>query len=115
MFQVAGGCGLGALSAAKDKAVWGIGVDADQSYLGPHILTSALKGVDQAVFLTVQAVQDGTWQGGGNAVFGLDQQGVGLGTVSDQVPQEDIEAVDEAEQKIADGEISDIPTKLGKS
>ena len=115
VFQVAGGCGLGALSAAKDKGVWGIGVDADQSFLGPHILTSALKGVDQAVFLTVKAVQDGTWQGGGNAVFGLDQEGVGLGTVSDKVPQEDIDAVDDAEQKIADGEIADIPTTLGNT
>ena len=28
--------------------MWGIGVDADQSYLGPHILTSALKRVDTA-------------------------------------------------------------------
>ena len=39
MFQVAGGCGLGALDAAKDKDIWGIGVDADQAYLGaahPH-------------------------------------------------------------------------------
>src|SRR6266536_6684185 len=40
VFQVAGGCGLGALEAAKEKDVWGIGVDADQSFLGPHILTS---------------------------------------------------------------------------
>ena len=115
VFQVAGGCGLGALSAAKDKGVWGIGVDADQSFLGPHILTSALKGVDQAVFLTVKAVQDGSWQGGGNAVFGLDQEGVGLGKVSGKVPQDDLAAVNEAEQKIADGDIADIPTQLGKS
>ena len=70
----------------RTRSVWGIGVDADQSFLGPHVLTSALKGVDQAVFLTVKAVQDGTWQGGGNAVFGLDQDGVGLGTVSGKVP-----------------------------
>jgi basic membrane protein A len=112
VFQVAGGCGLGALSAAKDKRVWGIGVDADQAFLGPHILTSALKGVDQAVFLTAQAVQDGTWEGGGNATFGLDQDGVGLGTTSDKVPQEDLDAVEEAEQKIADGEIADIPTTV---
>ena len=46
VFQVAGGCGLGALDAAKEKSVWGIGVDADQSFLGPHVLTSAMKGVD---------------------------------------------------------------------
>ena len=49
VFQVAGNCGLGALDAAKEKGVQGIGVDADQSYLGDHILTSALKRVDQAV------------------------------------------------------------------
>ena len=82
VFQVAGGCGLGALLAAKDQRVWGIGVDGDQSFLGPHVLTSALKGVDSAVFLTAKAVQDGTFKGGRNAVFGLDQEGVGLGTFS---------------------------------
>ena len=42
----------------------GVGVDGDQSFLGPHVLTSALKGVDSAVFLTVKAVHDGTsWAG----------------------------------------------------
>ena len=49
-FQVAGGCGLGALDAAKSKKVWGIGVDADQHYLGSHILTSGVKRVDTAVY-----------------------------------------------------------------
>ena len=50
VFQVAGQCGLGALDAAKEKGVQGIGVDADQSYLGPQILTSAEKKVDVAVY-----------------------------------------------------------------
>ena len=63
IFQVAGQCGLGALSAAKEKNVRGIGVDADQAYLGPHILTSALKKVDVAVFETIQSVQDGSIRG----------------------------------------------------
>ena len=34
VFAVAGGCGLGALDAARERKVWGIGVDADQSFLG---------------------------------------------------------------------------------
>ena len=55
VFQVAGQCGLGALDAAKEKGVQGIGVDADQAYLGAHILTSAQKKVDVAVFDTVKA------------------------------------------------------------
>ena len=49
VFQVAGGCGLGALAAAKENKIWGIGVDADQRYLGPYMMTSALKRVNIAV------------------------------------------------------------------
>ena len=115
VFQVAGGCGLGALNAAGERDRWGIGVDADQSFLGPHILTSAQKGVDAAVFLTIKAVQDGSWKGGGNATFGLKEDGVGLGKVSPDVPQEDVDKVDEIKQQIADGEITGIPTEVGTS
>src|SRR5918994_903954 len=105
IFQVAGGCGLGALNAAGERGKLGIGVDADQSFLGDHILTSAQKGVDAAVFLTIQSIQDGSWTGGGNSTYGLKEDGVGLGKVSSTVPQEDVEKVDEVEQQIADGEI----------
>jgi basic membrane protein A and related proteins len=105
VFQVAGGCGLGALDAAKQKHVWGIGVDADQSFLGPHVLTSALKRVDEAVFSTIESVQDGSWKGGRNLVFGLSQDGVGLGTFSPRVPQEDRAAIDEIAKQIVAGDI----------
>jgi basic membrane protein A len=112
VFQVAGGCGLGALSAAKDDSVWGIGVDGDQSFLGPHVLTSALKGVDSAVFLTIKALQDGTFQGGKNVVFGIDQDGVGLGTLSPKANKQDVAATEKVERKLADGEITGIPTTV---
>ena len=59
IFQVAGGCGLGALDAAKEKGVWGIGVDADQAYIGPQVLTSAEKRVDTSVYATIQQVLGG--------------------------------------------------------
>ena len=112
VFQVAGGCGLGALSAAKDDKVWGIGVDGDQSFLGPHVLTSALKGVDSAVFLTIKALQDGTFKGGKNVVFGIDQDGVGLGTLSPKANKQDVAATEKVERKLADGEITGIPTTV---
>jgi basic membrane protein A len=112
VFQVAGGCGLGALDAAKERDVWGIGVDADQSYLGPHVLTSAQKRVDEAVFQTIQTIQDGRWQGGRNAIFGLADDGVALGTISDEVPAEDRQQLDEIAEQIANGEITDIPTTV---
>jgi basic membrane protein A len=112
VFQVAGGCGLGALDAAKERDVWGIGVDADQSFLGPHVLTSAQKKVDQAVFLTIKSVVDGSWQGGRNAVFGLKEDGVGLGKVSPKVPKEDLAKVDEIKEQIVAGEVGTIPTRV---
>ena len=111
VFQVAGGCGLGALDAARQKGAWGIGVDADQSFLGPHVLTSALKRVDEAVFSTIESVQDGSWKGGRNLTFGLSQDGVGLGTFSPKVPQEDRTAIDEVAKKIAAGDVT-IPTSV---
>jgi basic membrane protein A and related proteins len=113
VFQVAGGCGLGALDAAKEKGVWGIGVDADQSFLGPHVLTSAEKKVDRAVYLTIESVKKGTWRGGRNAVFGLEQSGVGLGKISPKVPAEDVKAVEAIEKQIVAGKIADIPTAVG--
>ena len=104
VFQVAGGCGLGALDAARQQGVWGIGVDSDQSFLGPHILTSATKRVDRAVFLAIKSVGDGTFKGG-DADYGLAQRGVGLGKISPKVPQSEADAVEQVRQQIVDGKI----------
>jgi len=111
IFQVAGGCGLGALDAAKEKGVWGIGVDADQSFLGPHILTSAVKRVDTAVFLAIKSVVDGTFKGG-NMVFGLKQNGVGIGKISPKVPQAEVAKVNQIRADIISGKIKNISTQV---
>ena len=87
VFQVAGGCGLGALDAAGERDAWGIGVDADQSFLGNFVLTSAMKRVDEAVFRIIRSVTDGTWKGGLNVTFGLAEHGVGLGKLNADVPR----------------------------
>jgi basic membrane protein A len=111
VFQVAGGCGLGALDAAREKGIWGIGVDADQSFLGNHVLTSAVKRVDEAVFRIIQSVTGGTWKAGLNVTFGLAEHGVGLGKISPDVPQEDRSMLEDVQRKILAGEI-DIPRSL---
>jgi basic membrane protein A len=115
VFQVAGGCGLGALNAAGERGRWGIGVDADQSFLGKYILTSAQKGVDAAVFLTIKSIQDRKWKGGRNATYGLKEEGVGLGKVSPLVPVEDIDKTNEIKREIIGGQIKGIPKTLGRS
>src|SRR6476659_5682617 len=111
IFQVAGGCGLGARDAAKEKGVWGIGVDADQSFLGPHILTSAVKRVDTAVFDAIKLVVDGKFKGG-NIVFGLKDNGVGLGKISPKVPKSEIAKVMKVRADIIAGKIKNIPTEV---
>ena len=65
IFNVAGGCGFGALEAAKEQGIWGVGVDLDQSYLGPHILTSAVIGVEFAVHAAIRRLVRGTFTTGG--------------------------------------------------
>jgi basic membrane protein A and related proteins len=105
-FNVAGGCGLGTLSTAKSRGVGGIGVAADQSYLGPHILTSAVKRVDQGVFLAIKDVQNGTFVGGRNLVFDLKNGGVGLGKTSKKVPQAVLAKVNTLKAQIIAGTIT---------
>lgn len=112
VFQVAGGCGLGALDAARERKVWGIGVDADQAFLGKHVLTSAQKKVDSAVFQTIQSVLDGSFAGGRDTVYGLAQDGVTLGTISKDVPQADLDALEKIKEQIRSGAISGIPTSV---
>ena len=50
LFQVAGGCGIGALKAAAAAKLYGIGVDADEYNDAPRILTSAIKKTDIGVY-----------------------------------------------------------------
>jgi basic membrane protein A len=111
IFQVAGGCGLGALDAAKEKGVWGIGVDADQLFLGPHMLTSAVKRVDTAVFDAIKLVVDGKFKGG-NITFGLKDNGVGIGKISPKVPQSEVAKVMQIRADMIAGKIKNIPTEV---
>src|SRR3954452_23342760 len=108
VFQVAGGCGLGAVDAAKEKGVQGIGVDADQSYLGDQIMTSALKKVDVAVYNTIKATQGGQFTGGANTTFDVKSGAIGYGKTNSVGAKYDAQIKD-VEGKISSGEIADIP------
>ncbi len=112
VMQVAGGCGLGALDAAKEKNVWGIGADADQSFLGPFILTSALKKDDVAVFKVIKTVQDGAFKGGGDSVFDVASGAAGLGKIAPQVPQDIVAKAKKVQDDLAAHNIANIPTTV---
>jgi len=105
VFQVAGGCGLGALDAAKEQGVWGVGVDKDQAFLGAHILTSAVKKVDVAVASTITSVKNGKYKGGINSVFNLKNNGVAIGKISNKVPKAYIKKMNALRPLIISGRI----------
>ncbi len=105
LFNVAGNCGLGTLEAAREKGVWGIGVDVDQSFLGRHILTSALGRPEVAVRDAMDRLVRGTFTTGGNTVFDLGNGGVGLGKISPEVPASVLRQLDVVRRKIIAGRI----------
>lgn len=114
VFPVAGNCGLGALEAAKEQGVFGIGVDSDQSELGPHILTSVVKRMDLAVYQLVRDLVHGTFRPGRSAVYDLGDGGVGLGRISPKVPRVLLARVDRLRATIVDGKVGPIPTTVSQ-
>ncbi len=111
VFQVAGGCGLGALKAADNANVWGIGVDVDQYRLAKNVLTSAIKRVDNGVFIAVQQEKAGKFAGGSDLVFNLRNNGVGIGKISPKVPASYIALMNSYRRQIIAGKLK-VPTSL---
>ena len=88
LFQVAGLCGLGALKAADEAGIWGIGVDTDQYNVAKRILTSGVKRVDAASSTRSRPVEDGKFKGGTDLNFNLKNDGMGVGKINPAVPQD---------------------------
>jgi len=111
VFDVAGACGLGALEAAKERGVWGIGVDVDQSFLGPHILTSEVSEIDVIVYSALRSLVRGNFRTGGNTVWDLANGGVGLGKISPEVPRRVLRQLEGIRAQIVAGRIK-VPSAL---
>jgi basic membrane protein A len=111
LFQVAGGCGLGTLKAADEAGIWGIGVDVDQYSVAGHVLTSAIKRVDNGVYQAIAQVKAGKFAGGTDLVFNLKNNGVGVGKINPAVPKAYITLMNSYKAQIIAGTLK-IPTAL---
>jgi basic membrane protein A len=111
-FQVAGGCGLGALNAAAQANVWGIGVDVDQYGVAKNVLTSALKHVDVGIFDAIQQAKAGKFNGGNDLLFDLKNNGVGVGKISPKVPKAYITKMNALKAKLISGKVK-VPVAAG--
>ena len=104
LFQVASDTGAGYLQAAGEKHVYAIGVDANQAYVGPQVVASAVKRVDVAIQKLVHADLQGRFLPGDN-VFGAFNGGTGLTGISSVVPKSIVRTVARYEAQIAHGSI----------
>ncbi|TMU87731.1 BMP family ABC transporter substrate-binding protein [Bacillus sp. BHET2] len=125
IFHAAGGTGNGLFKEARDlkekdpsRELWAIGVDSDQSAegkVGDHniILTSSLKRVDNAVIDLSSKAQDGKFPGGEVISYGLNEDGVGLAPLNEELSNKDevMAKVDEWKEKIKSGDIT-VPESL---
>jgi len=109
VYHAAGSTGNGVIEAAREVNRQAIGVDSNQNYMAPgNVLTSMVKRVDNAVFMTVKSVVDGEFQGGLRE-FGLAEDGVGYAVDEYNealLTEEMLAAVEEARQDIIDGAVS---------
>ncbi len=108
IFHASGSTGLGVFEAARRRGKLAIGVDADQYAEAPgFILTSMVKGVDQAVFDAIRQVKDGTFHGG---IFQLGLKEKGVDYIYDAnnralIPDSVHARVEALRQEIIDGKI----------
>jgi len=106
VFQVAGGCGNGALTTAGKQGVYSIGVDADQGYVDSSVIASALKRVDTATYDAIQSVVKGTFQSG-PSTFSLANDGVGYQADQQSLITPDIQAeLTNVENQIKSGAVT---------
>jgi basic membrane protein A len=111
VFQVAGGCGLGALQAAGQAGVYSVGVDADQKDADASVIASALKKVDVATFTAIQNVVQGKFQGGA-LTFSIANDGAGYAIDNFTVPSDLQAELDKVQNEIKSGQLTppaDIP------
>jgi basic membrane protein A and related proteins len=105
LFNVAAECGLGTMQVAADSGVWAVGVDSDQSSLGPHVLTSVLRRFDTGFATVLGQVKAGRVVTGQDTVLGLPEGAVGLGRISPKVPRSIVARLDGVRRDVLAGRI----------
>ena len=104
LFQVAAQSGFGYLGAGQARGRYGIGVDADQGYLGSSIITSAVKRVDVAVRDIIQDVNTGRFKPYDH-FYGAAQGAAGFASPSSVVPKSIVAQANHYKTLIAAGTV----------
>ena len=94
-------------SAASANDGYVIGVDVDQSGESDTVVTSAMKGIDQAAILAIGHSYDGTWDeiGGKTTTLGAKDDAVGLPTDTWSLENYTVEEYNTLFESIKDGSL----------
>ncbi|KLI59377.1 BMP family lipoprotein [Brachyspira hyodysenteriae] len=78
IFAAAGAAGNSVMSAAENNNGLVIGVDVDQSFESPTVITSAMKLIRESVYNAVASYYNGNFSGGKTTILGAQVKGIGL-------------------------------------
>lgn len=78
IFGCGGAVGNSVMAAAEEKGGKMIGVDVDQSFESPSVITSAMKQLSVSVYDGVKAYYDNQFPGGKTSIFTAKNDGIGL-------------------------------------
>ena len=123
VFHVAASAGLGVIEAGKEQKGYVIGVDSDQAMAlmdtdpeaANRILTSVLKRSDMAIYRVIKMMMEDSVAWGTTEALGMEEGCVGLAKneVYEKLVTEEVRSmVEDAEAKIANGEIK-VSTAYG--
>jgi len=118
IFGAGGQTGSGAIQRAAAEGIYVIGVDQDEYFStfgggespgSEYLISSAIKRVDQGVYLSLKALVEGNLEefgGGGNRVLSAENEGVGFAPAHDaEVPEEVTAMLEEILAGLRDGTI----------
>lgn len=112
IYTAAGAAGLGGLTAAAERGIWGIGVDQDQHGVAPEaVITSMVKKVGRPIYEAARDLVNGEFKSG-TVVFSLANDGVELAPFyehEEAVPADLKAKIEQAKQDIINGSIK-VPT-----
>lgn len=106
IFGCGGAVGNSVMAAAEEKGGKMIGVDVDQSFESPSVITSAMKQLSVSVYDGVKAHFDDKFPGGKTSIFSAKNDGIGLPMDTSKFTKFTKEDYDKIYKELKDGKVT---------
>jgi basic membrane protein A len=106
IFGCGGAVGNSVMAAAEEKGGKMIGVDVDQSFESPSVITSAMKQLSVSVYDGVKAHYEDKFPGGKTSIFSAKNDGIGLPMDTSKFTKFTKEDYDKIYKELKDGKVT---------